>query len=169
MTLENLPIMQDLHMFSLKKSLDFILNHPEENTLLVNDRPIVFTMETLVAATRNFHDDNKLGEGGFGPVYKESERLLVYEYLPNKSLDKVLFDPNKRKRLDWRKRYNIIMGVARGLLYLHEDSPLRIIHRDIKASNILLDEQLNPKIADFGLARLFSEDETHVNTRVAGS
>eukprot|EP00253_Pinus_taeda_P036649 PITA_36649 len=193
-------------------------DHREENTLLVNDRPIVFTMETLVAATRNFHDDNKLGEGGFGPVYKgttqhgkeiavkklslkstqgrkeflneiklvakiqhknlvnllgccaqESERLLVYEYLPNKSLDKVLFDPNKRKRLDWRKRYNIIMGVARGLVYLHEDSPLRIIHRDIKASNILLDEQLNPKIADFGLARLFSEDETHVNTRVAGT
>jgi serine/threonine protein kinase len=78
-------------------------------------------------------------------------------------------DPNKRKKLDWLKRYNIIMGVARGLLYLHQDSQLRIIHRDIKASNVLLDEKLNPKIADFGLARLFPEDETHVSTRVAGT
>jgi serine/threonine protein kinase len=78
-------------------------------------------------------------------------------------------DPNKRKKLDWQKRYNIIMGVARGLLYLHQDSQLRIIHRDIKASNVLLDEKLNPKIADFGLARLFPEDETHVSTRVAGT
>jgi len=78
-------------------------------------------------------------------------------------------DPNKRRRLDLPKRYNIIMGVARGLLYLHEDSQLRIIHRDIKASNILLDENLNPKIADFGLARLFPDDLTHVSTRVAGT
>jgi serine/threonine protein kinase len=68
-------------------------------------------------------------------------------------------DPNKRIQLDWQKRYNIILGVARGLLYLHQDSQLRIIHRDIKASNILLDEKLNPKISDFGLARLFPEDE----------
>jgi serine/threonine protein kinase len=75
-------------------------------------------------------------------------------------------DPNKRNQLDWPKRYNIIMGVARGLLYLHQDSPLRIIHRDIKASNVLLDSKLNPKIADFGLARLFPEEETHVSTRV---
>jgi len=78
-------------------------------------------------------------------------------------------DPNKRNQLDWQKRYNIIVGVARGLLYLHEDSQLRIIHRDIKASNILLDENLNPKIADFGLARLFPEDESHVSTRVVGT
>jgi serine/threonine protein kinase len=78
-------------------------------------------------------------------------------------------DPNKRNQLDWQKRYNIIVGVARGLLYLHQDSQLRIIHRDIKASNILLDEKLNPKIADFGLAKLFPEDETHVSTRVAGT
>eukprot|EP00253_Pinus_taeda_P007409 PITA_07409 len=190
----------------------------EEDTLIGQDRQIAFTMEQLIAATENFHDKNKLGEGGFGAVYKGtiedgkeiavkklslrsmqgkrefmnevnlvakiqhrnlvnllgccaegSERLLVYEYLPNKSLDKILFDPNKRNQLDWQKRYNIIVGVARGLLYLHEDSQLRIIHRDIKASNILLDENLNPKIADFGLARLFPEDESHVSTRVAGT
>jgi len=80
-------------------------------------------------------------------------------------------DPIKRKQLDWQMRYNIILGIARGLLYLHQDSPVRIIHRDIKASNILLDEKLNPKISDFGLARLFpeDEDETHVSTRVAGT
>ena len=78
-------------------------------------------------------------------------------------------DPNRCNRLNWQKRYNIIAGVARGLLYLHEDSQLRIIHRDIKASNILLDENLNSKIANFGLARLFPEDESHVSTRVAGT
>ena len=78
-------------------------------------------------------------------------------------------DPNRRNQLDWEKRYNIILGVVLGLLYLHEDSQRMIIHRDIKASNILLDERLNPKIADFGLARLFPEDESHVSTRVAGT
>eukprot|EP00253_Pinus_taeda_P023299 PITA_23299 len=78
-------------------------------------------------------------------------------------------DPNKRDQLDWLKRYNIIVGVARGILYLHEDSQLWIIHRDIKSSNILLDANLNPKIADFGLARLFPEYESHVSTRVAGT
>ena len=78
-------------------------------------------------------------------------------------------DPNKRKHLDWRKRYNIILGVVRGLVYLHEDSQLRIIHRDIKLNNILLDEKMNAKIADFGLARIFPQDESHVHTRVAGT
>uniref|UniRef100_A0A0D6QTZ7 Cysteine-rich receptor-like protein kinase 10 n=1 Tax=Araucaria cunninghamii TaxID=56994 RepID=A0A0D6QTZ7_ARACU len=178
----------------------------------------VFNLETVIAATTNFHENNKLGEGGFGPVYKGImpdgkevavkklslkstqgrkeflnevklvakiqhrnlvnllgccaeglERLLVYEYLPNKSLDKILFDPERRRELDWQKRFNIIIGIARGLLYLHEDSQMRIIHRDIKASNILLDGKMNPKIADFGLERLFSEDETHVSTAVAGT
>eukprot|EP00253_Pinus_taeda_P029351 PITA_29351 len=190
----------------------------EELVLFSNNRRIIFTMETLLASTKNFDNQNKLGEGGFGPVYKGttpdgkeiavkklskksmqgrkeflnevklgaeiqhrnlvcllgccvegSERLLVYEYLPNKSLDQILFDPNKRNQLDWGKRYNIIMGVARGLLYLHQDSRPRIIHRDVKASNVLLDEELNPKIADFGLARLFPDGQTHINTRVVGT
>jgi len=78
-------------------------------------------------------------------------------------------DPNNRNQLDWQKRYNIILGVARGLLYLHQDSLLRIIHRDIKASNVLLDKKLNPKIADFGLAKHFPDDESHVSTRLAGT
>lgn len=75
----------------------------------------------------------------------------------------------KRRTLDWQKRFNIIIGITRALLYLHEDSQLRIIHRDIKAGNILLDENLNPKIADFGLARLFSDTETEIHSRVAGT
>eukprot|EP01018_Ginkgo_biloba_P036588 Gb_35039 [translate_table: standard] len=87
-----------------------------------------------------------------GCCTKGPERLLVYEYLPNKTLDTFLFHAEKRKHLNWQKRYNIILGVARGLLYLHEDSQLRIIHRDIKANNILLDDKLNPKIADFEYA-----------------
>ncbi|XP_042497040.1 putative receptor-like protein kinase At4g00960 [Macadamia integrifolia] len=98
------------------------------------------------------------------------EKMLVYEYLPNKSLDYFIFDNTKSSSLDWTKRYEIISGVARGLLYLHEDAPERIIHRDIKASNILLDEQLNPKISDFGLARLFPGEDTHLNTfRISGT
>lgn len=78
-------------------------------------------------------------------------------------------DVDENAALDWRTRFNIIMGISRGLRYLHEDSPIRIVHRDIKASNILLDNNLKPKIADFGLARLFADDRTHVTTRVAGT
>ncbi|CAN0891515.1 Cysteine-rich receptor-like protein kinase 43 [Linum grandiflorum] len=92
------------------------------------------------------------------------EKMLVYEYLPNKSLDYFIFDRKKSSSMDWETRFRIVTGVARGILYLHEEAPMRILHKDIKASNILLDERLNPKISDFGLARLFSEDDTHVKT-----
>nr|XP_023912642.1 cysteine-rich receptor-like protein kinase 10 [Quercus suber] len=178
----------------------------------------LFPFETLVAATKDFHVTHKLGEGGFGPVFKGKledgreiavkklshssnqgkkefmneakllarvqhrnvvnllgycvhgmEKLLVYEYVAHESLDKLLFKSNRRVELDWKKRSDIIAGIARGLLYLHEDSHNCIIHRDIKASNILLDDKWIPKIADFGMARLFPEDQTHVNTRVAGT
>ncbi|CAL9092027.1 unnamed protein product [Musa acuminata var. zebrina] len=184
----------------------------------------VFRYEMLVAATRNFNPKQKLGEGGFGPVFKgrledgrdvavkrlgrgsrqgarefeneamllsrvqhknvvnlygycahDDDKLLVYEYIPNESLDKLLFSEGEAEgngsqmQLDWKRRYQVIVGVARGLLYLHEGAHTAIIHRDIKASNILLDNRWVPKIADFGMARLFPEDQTHVNTRVAGT
>ncbi|KAH9790827.1 cysteine-rich receptor-like protein kinase 42 [Citrus sinensis] len=97
------------------------------------------------------------------------ESLLVYEYVPNRSLDQFIFDKNKTKLLNWNKRFNIILGTAEGLAYLHGGSETRIIHRDIKTSNILLDKDFTPKIADFGLARCFAADRTHVSTAVAGT
>ncbi|KAL0406858.1 UNVERIFIED_CONTAM: G-type lectin S-receptor-like serine/threonine-protein kinase [Sesamum latifolium] len=105
-----------------------------------------------------------------GCCIEGEERMLIYEYLPNKSLDRFVFDQNQRILLTWPKRFDIIMGIARGLLYLHHDSRLKIIHRDLKTSNILLDGNLNPKISDFGLARTFGENQSTATTkRVVGT
>ncbi|XP_045804764.1 G-type lectin S-receptor-like serine/threonine-protein kinase SD1-1 [Trifolium pratense] len=97
-------------------------------------------------------------------IHRE-ETLLIYEYLPNRSLDYFIFDETRSKLLAWSKRSDIIAGIARGLLYLHQDSRLRIIHRDLKLSNILLDAHMNPKISDFGLAREFCGDQVEARTR----
>ncbi|XBI32701.1 hypothetical protein VPH35_056119 [Triticum aestivum] len=105
-----------------------------------------------------------------GCCIQGEEKVLVYEYLPNKSLDFFIFDENRTTLVDWEKRRVIIEGIAQGLLYLHKHSRLRIIHRDLKASNILLDQDMNPKISDFGLAKIFSSNDTQGSTkRIVGT
>uniref|UniRef100_M4CBI6 non-specific serine/threonine protein kinase n=1 Tax=Brassica campestris TaxID=3711 RepID=M4CBI6_BRACM len=106
----------------------------------------------------------------YGCCVEGGQLLLVYEYLENNSLARALFGPQETQiRLDWPTRQNICVGIARGLAYLHEESRLKIVHRDIKATNVLLDKELNPKISDFGLAKLDEDENTHMSTRVAGT
>ncbi|KAL0331025.1 UNVERIFIED_CONTAM: G-type lectin S-receptor-like serine/threonine-protein kinase [Sesamum angustifolium] len=92
------------------------------------------------------------------------DKMIIYDYMPNKSLDFFLFSPSDREPLNWQQRFNIIEGIAQGLLYLHKYSRLKIIHRDLKPSNILLDKDMNPKISDFGLARIFKQNMNEANT-----
>ncbi|CAH1429311.1 unnamed protein product [Lactuca virosa] len=140
-------------------------------------------LQKISKATDNFSIDNKIGEGGYGPVYRHrnlvkllgyciqgNEKILVYEYMENKSLDSFIFDDTTTSMLDWPQCLNIIHGLARGILYLHQDSRLQIIHRDLKPGNILLDREMNPKISDFGLARKFDgNDAMDVTKKVVGT
>ncbi|CAN4102826.1 unnamed protein product [Withania somnifera] len=105
-----------------------------------------------------------------GCCLEGEERMLIYEFMPNASLDYLLFDPSRKASLAWKNRFGIAMGISRGLLYLHQDSRLRIIHRDLKTSNILLDSEMNAKISDFGLAKIFGGEQVEGDTkRVIGT
>ncbi|KAI7741648.1 hypothetical protein M8C21_003656, partial [Ambrosia artemisiifolia] len=176
-----------------------------------------YNYKDLLLATNNFSEENILGKGGFGEVFKAiiddknvvavkklqvkdvrtkeefenevklisnihhrnllrllgwssegSDLFLVLEYMANGSLDRFLWGA-KKGTLDWNQRYEIILGIAKGLAHLHSECHVKIIHRDIKSSNILLSDDFKAKIADFGLARFQPEDETHVNTKFAGT
>ncbi|EEF51974.1 BRASSINOSTEROID INSENSITIVE 1-associated receptor kinase 1 precursor, putative [Ricinus communis] len=123
-----------------------------------------FNEVNLISGIRHANLVKLLGCSIEGP-----ESLLVYEYVPNRSLDQILFVKSTIHILSWQQRYHIILGTAEGLAYLHGGCGVKIIHRDIKTSNILLDEKLIPKIADFGLARCFAADNTHITTGIAGT
>ncbi|KAJ6292957.1 hypothetical protein OIU78_025018 [Salix suchowensis] len=106
----------------------------------------------------------------YGCCIEGNQLLLVYEYLENNSLARALFGRDEHQiELDWKTRKKILLGIAKGLAYLHEESRLKIVHRDIKATNVLLDKDLNAKISDFGLAKLDEEENTHISTRIAGT
>ncbi|KAF3775083.1 putative LRR receptor-like serine/threonine-protein kinase [Nymphaea thermarum] len=197
-----------------------------------------FSLNHIKTATNNFDLENKVGEGGFGPVYKGTlpdgrvvavkqlssrskqgnreflneigvisalqhpnlvklfgccidgkQLMLIYEYMENNSLARALFGKIlmcltidmilfmmvdqfttlAELNLDWATRCRICIGIAKGLAYLHEESRLKIVHRDIKATNVLLDKELNAKISDFGLAKLHEDENTHISTRIAGT
>ncbi|KAL5540095.1 hypothetical protein UlMin_043166 [Ulmus minor] len=124
-----------------------------------------FNEVNLISEIRHKNLVELLGCSITGP-----ESLLVYEYVPNQSLLDHFFGVRRTEQpVSWELRYKIILGTAEGLAYLHEESNMRIIHRDIKLSNVLLEEDFTPKIADFGLARLFPEDKTHISTAIAGT
>ncbi|XP_017245068.1 cysteine-rich receptor-like protein kinase 42 isoform X2 [Daucus carota subsp. sativus] len=124
----------------------------------------VFNEVNLISGIQHKNLVKLLGCSIEGP-----ESLLVYEYVPNKSLDQFLFDRSSNSVLSWKQRFDIILGTAEGLAHLHGGSDIRIIHRDIKSSNVLLDENFTPKIADFGLVRCFGADKTQLNTGIAGT
>ncbi|ONI10164.1 hypothetical protein PRUPE_4G031700 [Prunus persica] len=205
--------------FAKRKRKEYPREMKNDDSRRTHQDLTIFDLESIVAATNNFSTANKLGEGGFGPVYKgllangqevavkrlsknsgqgleqfknevmltaklqhrnlvrifgccvdAGEKMLIYECLANKSLDFFIFDKSRSSLLDWKKRFEIILGIARGVLYLHQDSRLKIIHRDLKASNVLLDSTMNPKISDFGMAKMFGEDQIQANTnRVVGT